>query len=75
MIGVIQLSASISATARYSVSVTLGCLSHICMTDIWWVFFLVTDSRDRESARLFSCLGMCSTGAFWNRAMLLRAVC
>jgi len=44
MIGVIQLSISALATVKHSVSETLGCLSHICMTDLWWLFFLVIES-------------------------------
>ena len=49
MTSVIQLSTSASSIARHSASsiarhsasasVTLGCLSHICMTDLWWLFF------------------------------------
>ena len=76
MTGVIQLSASASASsiARHSASVTLGCLNHICMTDLWWLFFLVTDYLDRMSTLLLSSLGMCSKGALLKRAMLFLAV-
>jgi len=73
MMGVIQLSISASAIARHSVSDTLGCLNHICMTGLWWLFFLVTDSLDKMLALLVSSLGMCSNGALFNRAMLFQA--
>jgi len=77
MTGVIQLSvlASASSIARHSAStsVTLGCLNHICMTDLWWLFFLVTDNLDKMSALLLSSLGMCSKGALLKRVMLFSA--
>ena len=47
MMGVIQLSFLVLAIARHSVSDTLRCLRHICMTDHWWLFFFVTDSLDK----------------------------
>ena len=37
MKGAIQLSILVLAIARHSVSDTLGCLSHICMTHRWWI--------------------------------------
>ena len=40
------------------------------MTDLLWLFLLVTDSLDRMSALLLSSLGMCSKGALLKRAML-----
>ena len=73
MTGVIQLLASTSSSSivrhSASASVTLGCLSHICMTDLWWLFLFVTDSLDKMSALLLSSLGMCSKGALLKRAM------
>jgi len=73
MMGVIQLSTSVWAITRNSVSNTLGCLSHICITDRWWLFFFLTDSLDKASTLLFSYLSMCSKGALLNRAMLFQA--
>ena len=65
-IGVIQVSVLAFMTARHSTNATLGCLSQICMTNLWWLFFLVVDSRDNALARLFSCRRMCSSVSFWT---------
>ena len=53
MMGVIQLSISASAIVRHSVSNTLRCLNHISMTNLWWLFFLVTDNLDKASTFCF----------------------
>jgi len=73
MMDVIQLSISALSIVRHSASDTLGCLSHICMTDLWWLFFLVIDNLDKMSTLLLFSLGMCSKGALLNQTMLFLA--